>query len=169
LGTDPKNPDGPAEKKPKKKAGGQLGGFADQFTPEYKPEKPTNLRFADVLGIEEHMEELLEIVDFLQRPDDYIEAGARLPKGLLLTGAPGVGKTMLARALVGEANCSFFYAAGSEFNEVFFGMGAIRVKKLFEAAREHAPAVIFIDEIDALAGNRDAALTKSTRSTINQL
>jgi ATP-dependent Zn protease len=83
------------------------------------------LRFADVLGIEKHMEELLEIVDFLQRPDDYIEAGARLPKGLLLTGAHGVGKTMLARALVGEANCSFFYAAGSEFNEVFFGMGAI--------------------------------------------
>jgi ATP-dependent metalloprotease len=95
------------------------------------------LRFADVLGIEEHMEELLEIVDFLQWPDDYIEAGATLPKGLLLTGAPGVGKTMLARALVGEANCSFFYAPRSEFNEVFFGMGAIRVKK-FVRGREGA-------------------------------
>jgi len=76
---------------------------------------------------------------------------------------------MLARALVGEANCSFFYASGSEFNEVFMGMGSNRIKKLFESAREHAPSVIFIDEIDALAGNRDSVLTKSARSTINQL
>jgi len=143
--------------------------WVNQFGGSYKPEKPTNLKFSDVIGIDEHLEELLELVDFLQRPDDYIKSGASLPKGLLLTGKPGVGKTMLARALVGEANCSFFYASGSEFNEVFMGMGSNRIKKLFESAREHAPSVIFIDEIDALAGNRDSVLTKSARSTINQL
>ena len=136
-----KNDKGKDGKKGEKKKSRQDSGmnfWVSQFGGNYKPEKPTNLKFSDVIGIEEHLEEQLELVDFLQRPGDYIKAGAQLPKGLLLTGKPGVGKTMLARALVGEAQCSFFYAAGSEFNEVFMGMGSNRIKKLFESAREHS-------------------------------
>ena len=94
-------------------------------------------RFSDVLGIDEFKEELVELVDYLKNPDKYVKAGAKLPKGLLLVGPPGTGKTMLARALAGESNCSFFYKSGAEFDEVFVGVGASRIRKLFKKAREN--------------------------------
>ncbi len=101
-----------------------------------EPEKDVKTRFSDVLGIDEFKEELEEIVDYLQNSEKYVKAGAKLPKGLLLVGPPGTGKTMLARALAGESKCSFFYKSGAEFDEVFVGVGASRIRKLFKKARE---------------------------------
>jgi len=93
------------------------------------------------LGIDEFKEELVELVDYLKNPDKYVKAGAKLPKGLLLVGPPGTGKTMLARALAGESNCSFFYKSGAEFDEVFVGVGASRIRKLFKKARENVKVI----------------------------
>src|SRR6266849_5880686 len=112
-------------------------------------EKETKVTFADVAGVDEAKEELVEIVNFLKDPVTYGRLGGRPPKGVLLVGPPGTGKTLLARAVAGEAGVPFFSISGSEFVEMFVGVGAARVRDLFEQARKHAPAIIFIDELDA--------------------
>jgi cell division protease FtsH len=119
-------------------------------------EKTTGVTFADVAGVDEAKEELKEIVDFLRDPQSYGRLGARIPKGVLLVGPPGTGKTLLARALAGEAGVTFLSTNGAEFVEMFVGVGAARVRDLFEQARKHAPAIIFIDELDAVGRARGA-------------
>ncbi|KAL4508266.1 hypothetical protein ABPG72_003570 [Tetrahymena utriculariae] len=136
---------------------------------EIQEEKNIKTRFSDVLGIDEFKEELIELVDYLKNPQKYHEAGAKLPKGILLVGPPGTGKTLLARALAGEAGCSFFYKSGSEFDEMFVGVGASRVRELFKKAREKAPSIIFIDEIDSVAGSRRSTDPSNSRDTVNQI
>lgn len=119
-------------------------------------EKETKVSFADVAGVDEAKEELIEVVNFLKAPADYGRLGGRAPKGILLVGPPGTGKTLLARAVAGEARVPFFSISGSEFVEMFVGVGAARVRDLFEQARQMAPAIIFIDELDALGRARGA-------------
>ncbi len=128
--------------------------------------------FDDVAGAEEEKQELEEIVDFLKHPNKYREIGAKVPKGVLLLGPPGTGKTLLARAVAGEAGCPFFPISGSDFVEMFVGVGASRVRDLFEQAKKHAPAIIFIDEIDAVGRHRGAGLGgghDEREQTLNQL
>lgn len=128
--------------------------------------------FADVAGIDEAKEELEEIVDFLSSPRKFIQLGARIPKGVLLYGSPGTGKTLLARAVAGEAGVPFFSISGSDFVEMFVGVGASRVRDLFEQAKKHAPCIIFIDEIDAVGRQRGAGLGgghDEREQTLNQL
>ncbi|MFN6961040.1 MAG: ATP-dependent zinc metalloprotease FtsH, partial [Rhodocyclaceae bacterium] len=120
-------------------------------------EKDTGITFNDVAGVDEAKAELREVVDFLKNPREYGRLGARIPKGVLLVGPPGTGKTLLAKAVAGEAGVPFFSISGSEFVEMFVGVGAARVRDLFEQARERAPAIIFIDELDALGRARGAA------------
>src|ERR671919_164642 len=119
-------------------------------------EKKTGVTFADVAGVDEAKAELREVVEFLKEPKKYGRLGARVPKGVLLVGPPGTGKTLLARAVAGEAGVAFFSISGSEFVEMFVGVGAARVRDLFEQARQKAPAIIFIDELDALGRARGA-------------
>jgi cell division protease FtsH len=126
----------------------------------------------DVAGLNEVKEELGEIIDFLRSPHRYVEMGASIPKGVLLSGPPGTGKTLLARAVAGEASVPFFHMAGSEFVEIFAGVGASRVRDLFEKARNHAPCIVFIDEIDAVARQRGASVgggNDEREQTLNQL
>ncbi len=111
------------------------------------------IRFADVAGEEEAKENLAEIVDYLHNPKKYTDVGASMPKGVLLVGPPGTGKTMLAKAVAGEANVPFFSISGSEFVEMFVGMGAAKVRDLFKQANEKAPCIVFIDEIDTIGKN----------------
>ena len=128
--------------------------------------------FADVAGADEEKHELEEIVDFLKNPKKYSDIGARIPKGVLLLGPPGTGKTLLARAVSGEAGCPFFSISGSDFVEMFVGVGASRVRDLFEQAKKHAPSIIFIDEIDAVGRHRGAGLGgghDEREQTLNQL
>jgi cell division protease FtsH len=135
-------------------------------------EKDTKVTFADVAGVEEAKEELKEIVEFLRDPKAYGRLGARVPKGVLLVGPPDTGKTLLARAVAGEAGVKFFSISGSEFVEMFVGVGAARVRDLFEQARKEAPAIIFIDELDALGGVRGAHAFgghDEKEQTLNQL
>ncbi len=132
----------------------------------------TVVTFADVAGLHEEKEELQEIVDFLRTPDKYIHVGARIPKGVILTGPPGTGKTLLARAVAGEAGVPFFSISGSDFVEMFVGVGASRVRDLFTTAKKHAPCIIFIDEIDAVARRRGTGLGgghDEREQTLNQL
>src|SRR5687767_8558101 len=137
-------------------AGGGLGGFMSIGKSRAKiyVEKSTGVTFADVAGVDEAKAELQEVVEFLKDPGKYGRLGARIPKGVLLVGPPGTGKTVLARAVAGEAGVPFFSISGSEFVEMFVGVGAARVRDLFEQAREKAPAIIFIDELDALGRAR---------------
>ena len=116
------------------------------------------VRFDQVAGLHEEKEELKEIVDFLKNPGKFIEVGARIPKGVLLVGPPGTGKTLLAKAVAGEANVPFFSISGSDFVEMFVGVGASRVRDLFEEAKKNSPCIIFIDEIDAVARRRGTGL-----------
>jgi ATP-dependent metalloprotease len=141
-------------------------GGSRQF--EAKPEAQKT-RFADVHGVEEAKEELQEIVDFLKSPEKYSTLGGKLPKGVLLVGPPGTGKTLLARAVAGEAGVPFFYMSGSEFDEVYVGVGAKRVRELFMAARAKAPAIVFIDELDAIGGKRNERDAAYAKQTLNQL
>ncbi len=136
-------------------AGGEGGpfGFGKSKAKIYDP-KMHKTKFSEVAGIEEAKEEVLEIVDFLKNPRKYQAMGAKIPKGVLLVGAPGTGKTLLARAIAGEANVPFFTVSGSEFVEMFVGVGASRVRDLFKTAKRNAPAIIFIDEIDAIGKQR---------------
>lgn len=121
-----------------------------------KPKKDIGKKvlFEDVIGIDEFKEELVEIVDYLKNPKKYEDLGATVPKGILLCGNPGTGKTMLAQALANEADCSFFYKSGSEFDQIFVGSGARNIRDLFKRARKSQPAIIFIDEIDTIGGKR---------------
>jgi cell division protease FtsH len=138
--------------------GGLGGGFMSIGKSRAKVyvEKQTGVTFADVAGVDEAKEELQEVVEFLKDPKKYGRLGARVPKGVLLVGPPGTGKTLLARAVAGEAGVAFFSISGSEFVEMFVGVGAARVRDLFEQARQKAPAIIFIDELDALGRARGA-------------
>ena len=138
-------------KKMSKGMGGILGaGKADKLISSEKP----NVKFDDVQGVQEAKDEVVEIVDFLKYPERYIELGAKIPKGLLLVGPPGTGKTLLAKAVAGEASVPFFSVSGSSFIEMFVGVGASRVRDLFEQAKKDAPSIIFIDEIDAIGKSR---------------
>jgi cell division protease FtsH len=135
-------------------------------------EKDTKVTFADVAGVDEAKEELEEVVEFLRTPMEYGRLGARIPKGILLVGPPGTGKTLLARAVAGEAGVKFFSISGSEFVEMFVGVGAARVRDLFDEARKSAPAIIFIDELDALGRARGAfpmGGNDEKEQTLNQL
>ena len=114
------------------------------------------VRFSDVHGCDEAKEELQELVEFLKNPESFSTLGGKLPKGVLLVGPPGTGKTLLARAVAGEAGVPFFFMSGSEFDEVYVGVGAKRVRELFAAAKTKAPAIVFIDELDAIGGKRNA-------------
>src|SRR6185436_8656622 len=138
--------------------GGLGGGFMSIGKSRAKVyvEKKTGVTFNDVAGVDESKAELQEVVEFLKNPKRYGRLGARVPKGVLLVGPPGTGKTLLARAVAGEAGVSFFSISGSEFVEMFVGVGAARVRDLFEQARQKAPAIIFIDELDALGRARGA-------------
>ena len=130
------------------------------------------IRFSDVEGVDEAENNLAEIVDYLHNPEKYREIGATMPKGVLLVGPPGTGKTMLAKAVAGEANVPFFSMSGSEFVEMFVGMGASKVRDLFRQAKEKAPCIVFIDEIDALGKKRDASGiggNDEREQTLNQL
>lgn len=129
-----------------------------------------NVTFEDVKGCDEAKQELQEVVEFLKNPDKFLNLGGKLPKGVLLVGPPGTGKTLLARAVAGEAGVPFFHASGSEFDEVLVGQGARRVRDLFKAAKDRAPCVIFIDEIDSVGAKRtNSVLHPYANQTINQL
>ncbi|HBM1760466.1 TPA: AAA family ATPase, partial [Acinetobacter baumannii] len=133
-----------------------MGGFLSIGKSRAKVfmEKNTGVTFDDVAGVDEAKAELVEIVDFLKNPQEYGRLGARIPKGVLLVSPPGTGKTLLTKAVAGEAAVPFFSISGSEFVEMFVGVGAARVRDLFEQARAQAPAIIFIDELDALGRAR---------------
>jgi cell division protease FtsH len=135
-------------------------------------ERKNRVKFSDVAGAKEAKDELKEIVEFLRFPQKFLQLGAKIPKGVLLLGAPGVGKTMLARAVAGEANVPFFHISGSEFVEMFVGVGAARVRDLFKKAKKNAPCIIFIDEIDAVGRQRGAGLGgghDEREQTLNQI
>ena len=125
----------------------------------------SKVMFKDVIGIDEFKDELQEIRDYLQNPEKYEEMGAYVPRGILLVGKPGTGKTMLAQALANEAGCKFFYKSGSEFEQIFVGAGSKKVREMFSEARKHAPSIIFIDEIDSLGGRHEGAVN----DTLNQI
>jgi cell division protease FtsH len=135
-------------------------------------EKKTGVTFEDVEGIDEAEEELMEVVEFLKNPQKYQRLGGHIPKGVLLVGPPGTGKTLLARAVAGEAGVPFFSISGSDFVEMFVGVGAARVRDLFAQAAQHAPSIVFIDELDALGKARGMNLLAShdeREQTLNQL
>ena len=129
----------------------------------------SNITFKDVAGIKEIKEELEEIVDFLNNPKKYLEFGVKLPKGVLLVGPPGVGKTLIARAVAGEADVPFFYQSGASFVHIYVGMGAKKVRELFAKAKQSAPAIVFIDEIDAVGKARSGKSNDERESTLNEL
>src|SRR6516162_11801912 len=139
-----------------KKMGGAQSGLMQIGKSKAKVyiEKKTGVTFNDVAGIDEAEEELIEVVEFLKNPQKYQRLGGHIPKGVLLVGPPGTGKTLLARAVAGEAGVPFFSISGSDFVEMFVGVGAARVRDLFSQAAQHAPSIVFIDELDALGRAR---------------
>jgi len=157
-----------------RRANGQMNGvfgFGRSNAKQYSAEQP-RVTFADVAGQDAAKRELEEVVDFLSNPEKYISLGARVPRGVLLVGPPGTGKTLMARAVAGEANCSFFSIAASEFVEMFVGVGAARVRDLFGKAKENSPSIVFIDEIDAVGRQRGAGLgggNDEREQTLNQM
>ena len=161
-----------------KRMGGLPGGMGNAMTfgksgaKVYVEEKATGVTFADVAGQDEAKDALMEVVDFLHEPEKYTAIGAKLPKGVLLVGPPGTGKTLLAKAVAGEAKVPFFSISGSEFVEMFVGMGAAKVRDLFKQANEKAPCIVFIDEIDAIGKKRDTGGlggNDEREQTLNQL
>ena len=150
-------------------ASGSMIQKIGQNTKTFEPIEGSDVRLVDVKGCEEVKDELKEIVMYLKDPSMFTRLGAKLPKGVLLSGPPGTGKTLLARAIAGEADVPFFQASGSDFEEMFVGVGAKRIRDLFSAARKSSPCIIFIDEIDAVASKRNARDQSSVRMTLNQL
>src|SRR2546423_958356 len=151
--------------------GGQVPPFARSKARRFNESRPSIL-FKDVAGVEEAKMELEEIVEFLKYPNRFIEMGARIPKGVLLVGAPGTGKTLISRAVAGEAGVSFYSVSGSEFVEMFVGVGAARVRDLFKEAKDHSPCIVFIDEIDAVGRQRNGLASGGNderEQTLNQL
>src|SRR5699024_6197118 len=151
--------------------GGRVMNFGKSKAKMYSDDK-NKVRFRDVAGADEEKQELIEVVDFLKDPRKFVSLGARIPKGVLLVGPPGTGKTLLARAVAGEAGTPFFTISGSDFVEMFVGVGASRVRDLFENAKKNAPCIIFIDEIDAVGRQRGAGLGgghDEREQTLNQL
>ena len=152
--------------------GGRVMNFGKSKAKVHKDDEKTRVTFKEVAGLNEEKEDLQEVVDFLKNPKKYIELGARIPKGILMVGPPGTGKTYLSRAVAGEAGVPFFSISGSDFVEMFVGVGASRVRDLFEQAKKNAPAIIFIDEIDAVGRKRGAGLGgghDEREQTLNQL
>lgn len=149
--------------------GGMMG--VGKSTAKMYMQKDTGVTFADVAGEDEAKESLIEIVDFLHNPEKYVKIGAKLPKGALLVGPPGTGKTLLAKAVAGEARCPFYSLSGSDFVEMFVGVGASRVRDLFKQAAQTAPCIVFIDEIDAIGKSRDNRMSTNDEreQTLNQL
>ena len=148
-----------------------MSGFMQSRAKEFNQERP-DVTFADVAGEDEAVEELEEIREFLASPDKFHKVGARIPRGVLLYGPPGTGKTLLAKAVAGEANAPFFSISGSEFMELYVGVGASRVRELFERAKKNAPAIIFVDEIDAVGRHRGSGIgggNDEREQTLNQL
>ncbi|KAF9464699.1 ATP-dependent peptidase [Collybia nuda] len=136
---------------------------------QFEPAEGKAVKFTDVHGVDEAKDELQDVVAFLKDPSAFASLGGKLPKGVLLTGSPGTGKTLLARAVAGEAGVPFFFASGSDFEEMFVGVGAKRVRELFAAARKKEPAIIFIDELDAVGGKRSSRDQQYMKQTLNQL
>src|SRR5690606_21426054 len=158
-----------------RQGGGMLGGFGGigkSKARRFDKETETKVTFEDVAGIDEAENELVEIVDFLKNPEKYTRLGGTAPKGVLLVGAPGTGKTLLARAVAGEAEVPFFSMSASEFIEMVVGVGASRVRDLFKQAREHAPSIIFIDELDSIGrarGQQAIGGSSEQEQTLNQI
>src|SRR5690606_36122421 len=153
--------------------GGQIFNIGKSRAQLFDKEKSIKVTFEDVAGLEGAKEEVQEIVEFLKQPEKYTELGAKIPKGALLVGPPGTGKTLLARAVAGEAKVPFFSLCGSDFVEMFVGVGASRVRDLFKQAKEKAPSIIFIDEIDAIGRSRGKGVAQGANdereNTLNQL
>ena len=152
--------------------GGKVMNFGKSKAKVHKDDEKTRVTFKDVAGLNEEKEDLQEVVDFLKNPKKYIDLGARIPKGILMVGPPGTGKTYLSRAVAGEAGVPFFSISGSDFVEMFVGVGASRVRSLFEDAKKNSPSIIFIDEIDAVGRKRGAGLGgghDEREQTLNQL
>ena len=152
--------------------GFSMFGFGRSTAKQYDATKQNNVTFKDVAGLAGAKEEVMEVVDFLKNPQRYTELGGKIPKGVLLVGPPGTGKTLLAKAVAGEAGVPFFSMSGSEFMEMFVGVGASRVPGLFEEAKKKSPCIVFIDEIDAVGRARGKAITGGNderESTLNQL
>ena len=149
----------------------KMQGLGDKGEVYNETERKTKVKFDDVAGLDEEKEEMVELVQFLKEPKKFIEMGAKIPKGVLLYGKPGTGKTLLAKAIAGEAGVPFISMSGSEFIEMFAGLGASRVRKLFEKARKMAPCIVFIDEIDAIGSRRTSGsgAESENNQTLNQL
>ena len=149
----------------------KMQGLGDKGEIYDETERKTKVRFSDVAGLDEEKEEMVELVQFLKEPKKFIEMGAKIPRGVLLYGKPGTGKTLIAKAIAGEAGVPFISMSGSEFIEMFAGLGASRVRKLFEKARKMAPCIVFIDEIDAIGSRRTSGsgAESENNQTLNQL
>ena len=149
----------------------KMQGLGEKGQVYEETERKTKIRFKDVAGLDEEKEELIEIVDFLKKPEKFTKMGAKVPRGVLLYGKPGTGKTLIAKAIAGEADVPFISMSGSEFIEMFAGLGASRVRKLFDKARKLAPCIVFIDEIDAIGARRTSNSGAETENnqTLNQL
>ena len=149
----------------------KMQGLGDKGEVYDDTERKTKIKFKDVAGLDEEKEELIEIVDFLKKPEKFSKMGAKIPKGVLLYGKPGTGKTLIAKAIAGEADVPFISMSGSEFIEMFAGLGASRVRKLFDKARKLAPCIVFIDEIDAIGSRRtsNSGAESENNQTLNQL
>jgi len=146
--------------------------FGQSTAKDFKPDAKNKTTFKDVAGAKEAKEELAEVVEFLRFPKKFHDLGAKIPRGVLLLGSPGTGKTLLARSVAGEAGVPFFHMSGSEFVEMFVGVGASRVRSLFEKAKKNAPCIVFIDEIDAVGRRRGAGVGGShdeREQTLNQI
>ncbi len=146
----------------------QTADTVKEKTTEIKPLK-TDISFDDIAGIDDIKEELLGVVDFLNSPQKYLKHNISLPKGVLIVGPPGVGKTMIAKAMASTASCPFYYHSGASFVQIYVGMGAKKVRELFETARANAPAIVFIDEIDAIGKNRGVGNNDERDATLNEL
>ena len=152
--------------------GNNIFGFGRSKAKNLNDTNRPTVTFDDVAGVEEAKQDLVEVVQFLREPEKFVQVGARIPKGVLMVGPPGTGKTLLARAMAGEAGVPFFHISGSEFVEMFVGVGASRVRDLFEKAKQSAPSIVFVDEIDAVGRQRGAGMGgghDEREQTLNQI